>query len=194
MQRKCGADAAQRGYQDMLNQTLETHKQSIRCAALIVFSLLVCLYTVYEFIVLWTASQISTAIVVLVAAVCLLAIAYISALQFLSFRKKFRLEQVFVFSMAVLSVGYMLFFRPIAAPDEQAHYISAYRLSNYFLFHWSQLHTEGVILRTADSAFYNTYCPSGMMSPADFAQLARDFTLFTKDTALVSDMCGVLQS
>mgnify|MGYP007011923403 CR=1 FL=1 len=123
----------------MLNQTLEKHKQTIRCAALIALSLLVCLYTVYEFVVLWTASQISTAVVMLVAAACLLAVAYISALQFLSFRKKFRLEQVFVFSMAVLGVGYMLFFRPIAVPDEQAHYISAYRLSNYFLFHWPEM-------------------------------------------------------
>ena len=171
----------------MLNQTLEKHKQTIRCAALIALSLLVCLYTGYEFVVLWTASQISTAIVMLVAAACLLAVAYISALQFLSFRKKFRLEQVFVFSMAVLGVGYMLFFRPVAAPDEQAHYISAYRMSNYFLFHWSQLHTDGVIMRMADSVFYDTYCSSGIMSPADFAQLARDFALFTKDTALVSD-------
>ena len=98
----------------MLNQTLEKHKQTIRCAALIALSLLVCLYTVYEFVVLWTANQISTAVVMLVAAACLLAVAYISALQFLSFQKKFRLEQVFVFSMAVLGVGYMLFFRQMS--------------------------------------------------------------------------------
>ena len=106
------------------------------------------------------------------------------------FPKKFRLNRSFVFSMAVLGVGYMLFFRPVAALDEQAHYISAYRMSKSFPL-LESAHIRTALLCAWQTAFLRHILPSGIMSPADFASWPEILVLFIRIPRLSAIMRGV---
>lgn len=87
--------------------------------------------------------------------------------------------------MIVLSLAYMLLFPPVTVPDEQAHYISAYRMSNFFLFHWGQWGNPDVLMRAADFNFFDQFDSNGYVSGETYRLLADNFSLFADGTEQV---------
>ncbi len=74
--------------------------------------------------------------------------------------KKINTSTMLIIAAAVLSVYYMLIFPPITVPDEQAHYLSAYRISNYILFDFSANKNNGILMRECDARFFETLLPN----------------------------------
>ena len=106
-------------------------------------------------------------------------------LHWLSWFRRFSLERLFLISMIVLSLAYMLLFPPVTVPDEQAHYISAYRMSNFFLFHWGQWGNPDVLMRAADFNFFDQFDSNGYVSGETYRLLADNFSLFADGTEQV---------
>lgn len=52
--------------------------------------------------------------------------------------------------ISLMALCYMVLFPPITAPDEQLHYLSAYRISNYFLLNFEQMSSPAILLRECD--------------------------------------------
>ena len=122
------------------------------------------------------------------------ALCFIVVLYWMAFRRNVRLETLFLIAISVLMGGYMLLFAPVTVPDEQAHYISAYRMSNFFLFHWDQMRADGVLMRQADAAFYGQFASSGMLDESKFITLIQAFSAFTGDTEMISYGASVATS
>ena len=114
-----------------------------------------------------------------------LGIGFIVLLHWLSWFRRFSLERLFLISMIVLSLAYMLLFPPVTVPDEQAHYISAYRMSNFFLFHWGQWGNPDVLMRAADFNFFDQFDSNGYVSGETYRLLADNFSLFADSTEQV---------
>lgn len=115
----------------------------------------------------------------------LLGTAFVVWIFWLALRRDFRVERIFLWVMVVLSLAYLLFFPPISVPDEQAHYISAYRMSNFFSFHWGQLGNPEVLMRTDDALFYSAVSPRGTVDLQQYMLTAQHLSLFASDTQII---------
>ena len=82
-----------------------------------------------------------------------LAMLGLTAVWFLIARDKLSLEKAAVLLLAVLCLAYTAVFPPRSVPDENTHYYSAYRLSNYFLLKFDQAKTDALLIRESDLAF-----------------------------------------
>ncbi len=68
----------------------------------------------------------------------------------ISFRK------VYLITIFILCIGYMVIFLPYVSPDETSHYTSAYRVSNLLLGKVSFLGDKRLLMRQEDYYFYRT--------------------------------------
>lgn len=71
----------------------------------------------------------------------------------LIFKKQKNFVYILVAWVIGLSVFYLVIFPPFTVPDEVTHYLTSYRISNYFLFNFSQASNEMVIIRDCDREF-----------------------------------------
>lgn len=70
-------------------------------------------------------------------ALYLLGVAVTGGLVFLVWKSGWREEKLFLAMIIPLGLIYIFMMVPLAIPDEQVHYQSAYQLSNIFRFQWS---------------------------------------------------------
>lgn len=170
----------------MVEHWIEKNKQIIR-SILITGIVAICFfYGVYRLYGMDNLGRMRSAILVLFIGIAVFAISYMIILQILTYRKEIRLEKLFIISTGVLALGYMLFFAPVKVPDEQLHYASAYRISNFMLFQWNQANTDEVLMRACDADFYSIHAPYGKMTGESYASLVENFQLFANDTSRVS--------
>lgn len=74
--------------------------------------------------------------------------------------KKVNDTTALIISASVLAVFYLFLFPPITVPDEQAHYLSAYRLSNYILLDFSGNRSDAMQMRECDLRLFETLLPN----------------------------------
>ena len=82
------------------------------------------------------------------------------ALAWMLHKNKINNSTALIISASVLGLCYLFLFPPVTVPDEQAHYLSAYRISNYMLFDFSSTKTEGMFMRECDLKFFETLLPN----------------------------------
>ena len=171
---------------DKLERQLERHKQLIRSGFVVLLVLVFFLYGVQRIRMVGYPSPTSTILIGSLLGAGALGIAFILLLHWLSFCKDIRIERLFLFSAIVLSLAYMAFFAPISVPDEQAHYLSAYRLSNYFLFRFGQMSNPDLLIRSADLQFFSTFSTSGTLNPERYIQTIKGFSFFVGNSEVVT--------
>lgn len=171
---------------DKLERQLERHKQLIRSGFVVLLVLVFFLYGVQRIRMVGYPSPTSTILIGSLLGAGALGIAFILLLHWLSFCKDIRIERLFLFSAIVLSLAYMAFFAPISVPDEQAHYLSAYRLSNYFLFRFGQMGNPDLLIRSADLQFFSTFSTSGTLNPERYIQTIKGFSFFVGNSEVVT--------
>ena len=171
---------------DKLEQGMERHKQVIRCGVVVFLAVIFYLGGMMKISHVGNTTFLGPWLLRLFVGCGVLGIAFIVVLHWLSLGKEIRIERLFLFSMIVLSLAYMLFFAPVSVPDEQAHYISAYRLSNYFLFHWGQFSQNDILMRQADAEFFGQFAVSGNLDAQSYQRVIENFTWFTGKTQLVT--------
>lgn len=170
----------------MVEQWVENNKQKIRCAVVTMIALAGFMYGVCRVYHMDNLGRMKSTMVFLYIATGIFGLAYVVILQILIYYKKVKLERLFIVSTVILATGYMLFFAPIKVPDEQLHYISAYRMSNFLMLHWEQASTEGILMRNCDADFYATHAPYGIMTGDSYSSLLEEFSLIAQDTSTVS--------
>ena len=171
----------------MLEQWFEKNKQIIRGVILTCIVAVCFLYGIYRLYNMDNLGRMRSVILALFIGATILVILYIGIIQILAYGKKaVKPEKLFVISTIVLALGYMVFFAPVKVPDEQLHYASAYRISNFMLFQWDQANTDEVLMRACDSDFYSIHAPYGKMTGDSYASLVENFHFFAGDTSRVS--------
>lgn len=171
---------------DKLEQKLERHKQLIRSGFVVLLVLVFFLYGVQRIRMVGYPSPTGTLLIGLLSGAGVLGIGFILLLHWFCFGKNVRMERLFLFSAIVLALAYMVFFAPISVPDEQAHYLSAYRLSNYFLFRFGQMGNPDVLMRSADLQFFEVFSPSGILNPERYIQTIKGFSFFVGNSDVVT--------
>ena len=93
-----------------------------------------------------------------------------------------------LYPVAVLSLGlmYMFVFPPMSAPDEIAHFVSAYKISNYMLFQKATTQDGHVIIRSED--LYLEDVEESYLF--DTAETRREGVLVIKDTKGIAKVLG----
>lgn len=170
---------------EALGQRLERHKQLVRSGVVVLLAILFFLYGAVKLHSVGYPSPTGQLIIGIFLTAGVLGIGFIVLLHWLSWFRRFSLERLFLISMIVLSLAYMLLFPPVTVPDEQAHYISAYRMSNFFLFHWGQWGNPDVLMRAADFNFFDQFDSNGYVSGETYRLLADNFSLFADSTEQV---------
>lgn len=163
----------------------ERNKKWIRLGVLLLISAMLFCFFAYRLATSGQPLELKRLYVPLFTVAVILALCFITLLYWLSFYKNIQLKTLFLVTLSVLMVGYMVLFAPVTVPDEQAHYISAYRMSNFFLFHWNQASAEGVLMRQADADFFGRFASSGMLDESKFITLIQSFSAFTNNTEMV---------
>lgn len=171
---------------EKLEQNLERHKQLIRSGFVVLLVLVFFLYGVQRIKMMGYPQPTNTILIGLLLAAGALGIIFILLLHWFSFCKNIRIERLFLFSAIVLSLAYMVFFAPISVPDEQAHYLSAYRLSNYFLFHFGQMGNQDLLIRSADLQFFKVFSTSGTLDAERYIQTIKGFSIFVDSSDIVT--------
>lgn len=115
--------------------------------------------------------------------IALLSIAFLTVFYFLVNYRDIKIEKLFLIVTAFGVLLYMIIFSPFTVPDEPTHYLSAYHLSNAFLFKPSQLFSDQLILRKEDYAFYSHL--STKLDRDLYLNIASNFSLFAHGNATV---------
>jgi uncharacterized membrane protein len=97
------------------------------------------------------------------------ALALLGGGYWLTIYRETPLERVYLLVGAVLALGYCLFFAPMAVPDETTHYLSAYRMSNYFLLRISQLGNQATLMRQVDLDFFLQFATYTDLDPQRYS-------------------------
>ncbi len=168
-----------------MNSLMERNKHWVRLGVLLLVSAVFFCFLAYRLATSGQPLELKRLYVPLFTAAVILALCFVAVLYWLAFHKNVRLGTLFLVTISVLMVGYMVLFAPVTVPDEQAHYISAYRMSNFFLFHWNQASADGVLMRQADAVFYGQFASSGILDESKYISLIQSFSAFTRDTELV---------
>lgn len=104
------------------------------------------------------------------------------ACYFLISRKDIAIEKIFLFFMLTAGVMYAVIFLPFTIPDEGEHYLSVYRLSNYFTFSKGQFGESQLLIRDVDRELV-TQLRQNKLSAGYFASLASGFDMFADSNA-----------
>ena len=118
------------------------------------------------------------AMALLWAGLDVLAILFVAGLWFLTARSRLTAEKTAVLLLSVLLLAYTAVFPPRSVPDENVHYYSAYRLSNYFLLKFDQAKTDDLLIREDDVAFMEQQC-SPDVSRSSYYTVKNNFRLFS---------------
>lgn len=77
---------------------------------------------------------------------------------------------------------YAIVFLPFTVPDEQVHFASAYKISNYFLLKFKQFGSEEIIMRASDVSFFSR---SDILQNANYYRtIQQQLSLFCQDRTL----------
>lgn len=136
-----------------IGRNLEIKKQIIRIVSIALFMLAVFLYGFSKLIKINYLCFSQPKISIIFLAFSFLAVTFTIVLYVFTLMKEIKIEHVFIFSMIVLTLLYMFFFLPVSVPDEQTHFASVYRMSNYFLLNFQQVGSQGVYMRKVDVDF-----------------------------------------
>lgn len=121
-----------------------------------------------------------------VAVFCVFS-AILSVAVGVSFWAIFKKQIDFIKVLTVWVIGllfvYFFIFPPATVPDERAHYLSAYRISNYFLFDFSQVTNPSLIIRECDMDYANNL--SLNVSPDYIKSFYSDVSVFADNTAKI---------
>lgn len=106
---------------------------------------------------------------------------------FLISKKDIATEKLFLFFMLTAGVVYALVFLPFTIPDEGEHYLSVYRLSNYFTFSKEQFGEKALLIRNVDHELV-TQLRQNQLTSGYFTSLTQNFSLIasTKETMMMS--------
>ena len=104
---------------------------------------------------------------------------------FVMTRKNLSTEKLFVIFMATAGVIYAAVFLPFTIPDEHAHYLSAYRISNYLTFNFEQFGEERLLLRSTDAELLSKLRAS-YLTPDYYASIIKNFDFFSADRQVIA--------
>ncbi|MCQ2515406.1 MAG: DUF2142 domain-containing protein [Saccharofermentans sp.] len=79
---------------------------------------------------------------------------YLASVYYFRCKNKLNEYSFFIISVIPLSIVYLVLFQPLNVPDAEAHFVSAYHLSNLFL---GVSGDKEWMLRACDSLYYNKY-------------------------------------
>ena len=97
--------------------------------------------------------------------------------------KQINPEKVFLLLFPSACLVYAIIFIPGTVPDEGTHFFSAYRFSNYFLFHFEQFKSENVLVRAGDISSLPNAVSNGISSSV-YVNFVKNFSFFTTDSTL----------
>ena len=163
---------------NQLGQRMERHKQLIRSGFLVLLTVVFFLYGALRISGSGYPDDTRGVLIALFLGAGVLGVGLMVLLYWLSFHKTVRVERLFLLSGILLALAYMLFFPPVSVPDEQAHYITAYRLSNLFLFHFDQIGNQDVLIRAADAEFFRYFDGNGILDGDKYSLLLQHFSWF----------------
>lgn len=145
---------------------------------LAVSTLVIIVFAVYFFfnIFRFSAGVPTKATAVSYALTALLVSAFLVGLYFFISRKNPPVERLFVLFMLVTGVMYTAGFLPFLIPDEAAHYLSSYRISNYLTFNFKQAGSEELLIRAADAELYGLRAEK--LTPSYYHTLLHNFEFF----------------
>lgn len=163
---------------NQLGQRMEQHKRLICSGFLVLLTVVFFLYGALRISGAGYPDNTKGALIALFLGAGVLGVGLMVLLYWLSFHKTVRIERLFLISGILLSLAYMLFFAPVSVPDEQAHYITAYRLSNLFLFRFDQIGNQDVLIRATDAEFFGYFDGNGILDGEKYRLLLQHFSWF----------------
>lgn len=123
-------------------------------------------------------------------AFCFIAVAAVSGgliwlCYYLLKHKNIKTETLFLIFMLTAGAIYSAVFLPFTIPDEHAHYLSAYRISNYMVFNFDQIGDDRLFLRTADANLLSVI-RSNRISPDYYDSIVRNFDFFIDGSGMTT--------
>lgn len=100
-------------------------------------------------------------------------------------KKQTAISKIYLLSIIVLGIAYMMIFLPHTVPDEPYHYFKAYELSNYFTFNFGQADSDFLMMRQSDIDWYQTTA-STSQSAEHFYKIQQSFSFFSTDNIMVN--------
>ena len=110
-------------------------------------------------------------------AVAVVFCAFLAGCYLVLSKKEIATEKIFLFFMLTAGVIYALCFLPFTIPDEGEHYLSVYRLSNFFTFTKGQAGNKELIIRNVDYELV-TGLRQNKLTPEYFSSLLQNFRMF----------------
>lgn len=98
--------------------------------------------------------------------------------------KNFTIENLYIPVVFLFGLVYMVLFTPFTVPDELVHFMSAYKVSNYFILNFKQFTTEEIFVRNIDLKFFedaNVY-----ISAQEYFKATNGFSVFADQFSLTT--------
>lgn len=92
---------------------------------------------------------------VIYISICVILAIFVIIMYYFIFIKKYIIEKIFLISSIVIGIMFMILMPPMTVPDERAHYDTAYRWSNVFMFKGIENKDGTMQIRNEDLKIYN---------------------------------------
>lgn len=165
-------------------QALLLKNKQILCVLLLAAGLLLCVFNNFfklraRQFSFWNMNEVSVIFLIFALA----AIIVISVIGVYISKKEVNICKLYLFSIVVLGLAYIVIFPPFTVPDEPVHYFSAYRISNYFLLNFDQAGQSAVMVRQSDADFY-TNIGRTALSAEYYHKINNSLQLFSRNNEL----------
>lgn len=164
----------------------EKHKRGLTLAMILILMATVCLFFTLSLAKKTDETYNLKAMALLWAGADVLAMLGLAAAWLLTDRNKLTSEKTAVLLLAILCLAYTAVFPPRSVPDENTHYYSAYRLSNYFLLKFDQAKTDSLLIRESDLAFMEQQCTPDIHR-SSYYTVKNNFRLFDASPTVAFD-------
>ncbi|MBO4933770.1 MAG: DUF2142 domain-containing protein [Clostridia bacterium] len=159
-----------------LRGTLGKHGKNIATAAALALFALTALLFFFRILRSGAGIPATTTAVIYISAACL-AIGGLVCFRFAVSKSDMKPERIFTVFMIAAGLVYTVVFLPFTVPDEPAHYLSAYRISNYLTLNFDQFGDGRLLIRNADLELFASL-RSTRLSPEYYASVAKGCDFF----------------